>query len=78
MFNILKLVKNKYMVLFNKKEFEDKNDYFMQSDNNEVSKLSIEENFDPDKPNRLLKFALGRDYHSYPDYVSSELTKSSI
>ena len=45
---------------------------------NKIKILDIEKGFDPNKPNRLLKFILGKDYYSYPDYLSSELTKLKI
>ncbi len=74
MLNISKWIKVKYRGYSEKEEVKYENDYFINDKGSTGVKLPCEENFNPNKPNHLLKLVLGKSYHEFPDFLQSELT----
>lgn len=72
MFNILKWVRAKLRGFVVQEEIKNENDYFVNNKDTQEVILPCEVGFDPSKPNRLLKFVLGKDYHKFPDFLQSE------
>ena len=74
MLNILKWVRAKQRGFFVEEELKSENDYFVNNKDTQEVRLPCEVGFNPSKPNRLLKFVLGKDYHKFPDFLQSEST----
>jgi hypothetical protein len=69
MLNIYKLIQSRYKKIFTSEKIEEQaNNYFLNAGSDAIVKQSYTRKFDPDKPNRLLKFFIGKDYYKFPDF----------